>query len=136
MAYDWNNLYLACDNCNGKVSNKNIPVDKVLDPCIHSNEDISIHLWFEDEIITARDGSVLGLETIKKYKLGTDQLDLIRSKKIKEFNKVLLKIKDSMIYESRKYMTNQEKEIINSFKHPDKSFSLMFEQLISGLNIR
>ncbi|MBR2887220.1 MAG: HNH endonuclease, partial [Bacteroidales bacterium] len=33
LAFDWNNLNLSCDQCNNKRPNKDIPVDKVLDPC-------------------------------------------------------------------------------------------------------
>jgi len=47
----------------------------------------------------------------------------------------LLAIKDKMIAESRSNMTLQEKEGLLSFQHPDKSFSLMFKQLIAQLSI-
>lgn len=135
LAFEWSNLYLACDNCNGKIPNRMIPVSSVLDPCKHSDDEISTHLLFEDEVITAKNGSPLGLKTIQKYKLDSDQLDLVRAKQLKEFMKLLLQIKDKMIAETRINMTESEKDKVLSFQHPDKSFSLMFKQLIAKLTI-
>ena len=71
LAYEWNNLYLACDNCNDKTPNRSIPVTEVLDPCQHSDTEIQHHLTFEDEVIRARNDSGLGRKTIQKYKLDT-----------------------------------------------------------------
>ncbi|MFP4342947.1 MAG: HNH endonuclease, partial [Cyclobacteriaceae bacterium] len=47
LAYDWENLYLACDNCNNKLPNRSISVTEVLDPCRDKDEVIQEHLTFE-----------------------------------------------------------------------------------------
>ncbi len=33
LAFEWSNLYLACDECQGKLPNRSIPVSDCLDPC-------------------------------------------------------------------------------------------------------
>lgn len=135
LAYDWENLYLACDNCNGKMPNTTIAVTEVLDPCRHMDDEIQEHLIFEDELITAKNGSPFGFKTIQKYRLDSEQLDHVRVKQLKEFHKRLISIKDNMITESRGRMTDIEKQQIYAFQQPDKSFSLMFKQLIAKLPI-
>lgn len=132
LAYEWDNLCLACDNCNNKLSNRVVPVEEVLDPCRHSDEDIRQHLTFEDEIIRAKNGSDLGLRTIQKYKLGNAQLDLVRSQAIQQFQKLVIRIQRNMVNENRS-MSAKEKEALLSFKHRDRPFSLMFAVLLEHL---
>jgi hypothetical protein len=71
LAYNWENLYLACDNCNNKVPHKNIAVTAALNPCKNTNEEIAQHLTFEDEIITTVNHSEIGLNTIQKFRLNS-----------------------------------------------------------------
>ena len=60
LAFDWDNLYLACNNCNNKLNNITVPVTDVLDPCKHTNEEIQEHITFEKEVITAKNNSEIG----------------------------------------------------------------------------
>lgn len=133
LAFDWDNLYLACDNCNNKVSNKAIPVDP-LDPCGDTDNVIQEHLTFDDEIICARHNSPLGLITIQKYKLDSDQLDKVRLVQIKNFQKVLIQILQNIKSESRE-INEQEREALLRFQNIDQPFSLMFKILLEKSNV-
>jgi uncharacterized protein (TIGR02646 family) len=129
LAFNWDNLFLACDNCNGKLSNKTIPVDLVLNPCAHSDEEIEAVLDFEDEHIVARNDSELGYKTIQKYKLNAELLDYHRLKRLDDFRKILLKIRNKQIFEHRDKLNSNEIKIIKSFAQKDHAFSLMFRCL-------
>ena len=131
LAYEWQNLYLACDNCNNKLPNRTIPVTSALNPCHHPDDDIQQHLTFEDEIIRAKNDSDLGRATIQKYKLDSDQLDLVRLRAIQQFHKVLIRIQKNMNKEGR-VMSEREKEVLLSFQQKDRSFSLMFTVLLDN----
>ena len=131
LAYDWENLYLACDNCNNKLPNRTIPVDTALNPCHHPDKEIQQHLTFEDEIIRAKNDSDIGRSTIQKYKPDSDQLDLVRLRAIQQFHKVLIRIQKNMNKEGR-MMSEREKEILLSFQQKDHSFSLMFAVLLDN----
>ena len=129
LAYEWENLYLACDNCNGKIPNTSIAVTDVLDPCRHTDDEIGEHLVFDDELITAKNGSALGLKTIQKYGLDSEQLDHLRVRQLKVFQKLYITILQNMHSEGRG-MNDDEKAQLLQFQQADMSFSLMFRQLI------
>ncbi len=59
LAFDWENLYLSCKNCNReKIPNTKLPNIETLNPC--SNKHLhNEHLAFDDEQIRSRDGSQL-----------------------------------------------------------------------------
>lgn len=129
LAYEWENLYLSCDNCNDKIPNKDIPVTDVLDPCKDSDEEIKKHISFEDEQITYYSNK--GEKTIKKFKLSSEKLDLLRSREISNFKNILLVLKDKQIKESRKGLTEEDKDILKRFAKSDHSYSMMFSELLS-----
>ena len=134
LAYEWENLYLACDNCNNKLPNRTISVTTALNPCYHPDAEIQQHLTFENEIIRAKNDSDLGRSTIQKYKLDSDQLDLVRLRAIQQFHKVLIRIQNNMIREGRT-ISEREKEMLLSFQQKDRSFSLMFAVLLDNLHV-
>lgn len=131
LSFEWENLYLSCDNCNGKINHRDIPVNECLNPTINSDDEIFEHLSFEKELIVPRNNSPLGLRTIQKYRLDSDLLDNRRLKQISLFQDVLLQIKNSQIEENRDYLTDLEIEQINSFKRVDSPFTLMFKVLLT-----
>src|SRR4051812_46282939 len=53
LAFVWENLYLACDECQAKVPNKSIPVAACVDPCDEA-ADPADHLKFDEEFISWR----------------------------------------------------------------------------------
>lgn len=129
-AYDWENLYLACTNCNDKLDNEAIPVTEALDPCTDSDEEIKRCITFEQEQICSVDESVKGLNTIKKFKLNTDLLDLKRSRWL---NRLLLdasRIHSQMIAEGRQQATKEERMLIRRYMSPEQPYSLMCEVFI------
>lgn len=126
LAFNWDNLFLACVNCNGKLNNRTIPVESVLNPCQHSDKDIEAVLDFEDEHIVARNNSNIGYKTIQKYKLNAEVLDYHRLKRLDHFRKILLKNKENQIAEQRNKLNTKEIEILDTFSQKDRAFSLMF----------
>lgn len=133
LAFKWDNLYLSCINCNKKVNAEKIPINQVLDPCKNSDDEIEEHLTFVDEIITSKNDSPIGLQTIRKYRLDTEALDLKRTKQFKLFYKTLAEIRKKLIEDNRKNFTLGEMEAIDHFKKSDQPYSLMFKILISKL---
>lgn len=130
-AYDWDNLCLACNNCNDKYDHKTIPVTDALDPCRDSNEEIKANISFEREQIFAVPDSKKGLNTIKKYHLNTELLDLKRSRWL---NKLLVdvgEIQRQMIANGRRKMTEDERKKIMKYMMPDQPYSLMCEVFIT-----
>ncbi len=130
LAYDWDNLYLACDNCNNKLPNRSISVTDALDPCRDEDEKIQDHLTFEKETIRAKNGSTIGLITIQKYRLSDDHLDYVRRGELQLFYELLISIQQRMIAQQRQSMNEKEKETLLGFKNPDRPFSLMFKVLL------
>lgn len=129
-AYDWENLYLSCTNCNDKLDANTIPVTDVLDPCRDSDEEIEANISFERELICSVGGSKKGLDTIKKYRLNTDLLDLKRSRWL---NKILMdaaKIHSRMVEEGRKIVTDAERQRMLWYMSPEQPYSLMSEVFI------
>ena len=135
LAFEWTNLYLACDNCNGKVPNRVIPVTDALNPCTSSNAEIEAAICFEDEQIKAVGGSEIGLTSIIKYKLDSDLLDRLRAKRLNVFFKECLAIKHIQVIEGRVTYTVDEQRTIRRYANPDQPFSLMFKPLIKAMGI-
>ncbi len=135
LAFSWDNLFLACDNCNNKFDNKTISVSEVLNPCEATNEEIEMHISYKDECVIAKNNSQKGLLTIQKFRLDTELLDLLRSKQLNLFNKLLIQIQKNQIIENRKTMNNEEKESLLIFKQRDRQFSLMFKILLEKYGI-
>jgi hypothetical protein len=135
LAYDWDNLYLSSTICNNKLPNKTISVNDVLNPFTNSDEEIEAHLTFEDGCITAKDGSKLGFDTIKKYRLNSELLDSLRDKQLIQFYKVLNVISHNQIKENRQTINEDEKDALRRFAQPDHSFSLMFRLLLKKHNL-
>lgn len=126
-AYEWDNLYLSCTNCNDKIDHKAIPVTDALDPCSDSEEEIRNNITFVDELICAVPGSTKGLNTIKKYRLNTDLLDMKRGQWLRKLLKTVADIEAVMIDEGRKSVTDSEKKTLLRYMSPDQPYSLMSE---------
>lgn len=126
-AYEWENLYLACSNCNDKINHEAIPVTDALDPCRDSDEEIQQNITFVDELISAVPGSQKGLNTIKKFKLNTELLDMRRGQWLKKLLKTVADIEGVMIEEGRKIVTETERKTLLRYMSPDQPYSLMSE---------
>jgi hypothetical protein len=133
LAFDWDNLYLSCKNCNSKVLHSSISVYDVLNPFRNSDVEIENEIYFiENEEIKGKND--IGIKTIQKYKLDTDTLNLLRSRALNGFYKKLLEIKDKVISENRK-ISKQEKEELRFFANKDRAFSLMFRLLLRKFSL-
>lgn len=134
LAFDWDNLCLACDNCNDKVPNRDISVDSVLNPCVDSDEEIRKHIMFSegDEQITYL--SDKGEQTIKKFRLSSPLLDGRRRIELQRFLQDLLRIKGEMEKFNRP-MNASEKERLQGYAKNDRSYSLMFMKTLAKYNI-
>lgn len=125
QAYTWTNLYLSCSNCNDKADHNMIPVNTALDPCRDSDEEIQANITFEDECICSQHGSQKGLNTIKKYHLGTELLDMKRGKWLRHIMKDIIDIQNRMITDERSLPTKDEQQRIKRYMQPDQPYSLM-----------
>lgn len=132
-SYVWNNLYLSCDNCNNKLNHNIIPINLALDPCVNTDQEIQSNLSFEDEIITARNNSIIGLNTITKYRLNSDLLDKRRVAQLKYFYKLLDSIRIEQIKDGGRNLNEDEIEAIKHFKQSDQPYSLMFKIIIDKI---
>ena len=127
LAFDWDNLYLSHKDCNqGKPSNLSLPNSNTLNPFVDNDNEIENHLTFEDEFITAKNNSAKGLNTIKKYRLDKDIFNILRSKELRKFEKLLIEIYKKMNMSNRK-INELEINALNTFGQPDSAFSLMFK---------
>lgn len=125
-AFEWDNLFLSHKDSNqGKANNITIPNNTTLNPFIHSDDEIEQNLSFEDNSIIAKNGSLIGLNTIQKYKLDKDIYNTLRSKELRKFEKLLIEIYKNMNESNRKINEN-EINALNTFCQPDFAFSLMF----------
>lgn len=114
-AYDWDNLYLSCSNCNDKLDHNAIPVTEALNPCVDSDEEIQRHITFEKECICSLPGSEKGLKTIQKFKLDSEMLDLRRSKWLNKLATKAIDIDNDMKADNRSIPTEEEKNAIRLF---------------------
>lgn len=130
MAYVWENLYLACSNCNDKLDNNAIPIVEVIDPCRDSDEEIKRNITFVDEQICAVNNSEKGIKTIRKYKLNSDLLDLRRGRWLKRLLVDAVRIQNKMIAEGRNVMTETERKTLLRYMSSDQPYSLMSEVFI------
>lgn len=132
LAFDWANLYLACDICQGKESNRSIPVSACVDPCDTAIEP-SEHLTFEGDIATFL--SPRGEWTVKKYRLNHAEQKSERRRQLLLLADVIFRLRDLQIQERRDHLTEAEQQEICRFACSDQPFSLMFRSYprVAGL---
>ncbi|MCU0687557.1 MAG: HNH endonuclease [Polyangiaceae bacterium] len=129
LAFTWSNLYLACERCNAqKADNQRSPVNVCVDPCDGSQKPAD-HLSYEAEQIVPRDER--GRQTVAKYRLDRDDLDLKRARLLIQFAETREKIRIRMIAERREEMTEEEREILRLYGAPSRPFSLMMNVYLS-----
>ncbi|MDE6243214.1 MAG: HNH endonuclease, partial [Muribaculaceae bacterium] len=124
-AYDWDNLYLSCLNCNDKLPHNDIPVTDALNPCVDSDDTIRANLTFKKEIICAVPDSPKGLNTIQKFRLDTELLDAQRAKWLNGINETIINILKTMIKDCRKELNESEIIRLKEYMQPTAQFSLM-----------
>ncbi|MDE5987839.1 MAG: HNH endonuclease [Duncaniella sp.] len=126
-AYEWENLYMACTNCNDKIPHDDIPVTDALDPCTDSDEEIRANITFEKEVVRAVPDSAKGLKTITKFRLDTELLDARRAKWLNKINDDIFKILSEMILEGRNRLNDSEVGRLKGYMQSDSRYSLMSE---------
>lgn len=132
-AFAWENLYLACENCNGKIRHDVISIEDALDPCRNSDAEIQKEIGFDKEVIISF--SQKGYQTLKKYKLDRDKLNYKRSKELTIFLiHILNPIHQRCISEKRE-MNVEEASIIQQVVQKNHSYSLMFISIFKKLNL-
>ncbi|MCB0521712.1 MAG: hypothetical protein H6577_14440 [Lewinellaceae bacterium] len=90
LAYDFSNLYFSCQICNQSFKKNYFPVtdetkrarshndDHLQEDCLildPGRENPNDHLYFEQEVIKAKNGSAKGMETIKRTGLDRKKLE-------------------------------------------------------------
>ncbi len=131
-AFVWSNLYLSCEPCNlDKVPNIAHPVASCVDPCAPGVAPEQ-HLLFDDECITPRDDSPMGLSTIAKYNLGRDDLNIARLKALQGLSDAVIAVLTTANKEGRK-PTDDERSLIRAYASPTRPFSLMMRTKLQRL---
>lgn len=123
LAFDWDNLNLSCDQCNNKCPNKDIPVEKVLDPCKDSDEDIQNCITFDCHVMHEVNNSEKGRQTITKYDLNSREQRYRRSEFLSQFAKIIISLNCNGVNS----LTDNQKEILRSLTYPTKPYSYMME---------
>ncbi len=126
-ALDWDNLFLSCESCNNKINHSLLPVTDALNPFIHTNEQIEEHLTFELDIIRPKNNSVIGMNTIKKFRLNSESSDLWRSRFLNKFFDEFTGLQTKCTVEGNRAMTLVEKEQLLKYSYCSHPFSLMFK---------
>ena len=131
-AFAWDNLYLSCRGCQGKLAEATVPRAECIDPCDAGIEPAE-HLTFEHEVILPRNDSQRGRQTIRKHKLARGDLQLRRSRRLNLFNDTLIAIQRVQIQEGRQELTDDERALLRRFAEPEAPFSLMFRELLHAV---
>lgn len=135
LAFTWENLYLSCTGCNnGKPPNRTLAVARCVDPCDPAQDPEADLLW-RDEVVTERAGSARGQDTIRKYRLDRDELDLKRVKQLRVFDGAYREILLRMNAQGRNAMQLAEVELLRSFASPTQPFSAMFRAYLARLGV-
>ncbi len=132
QAFDWDNLYLSCSQCNQAKKSTRAERSMCIDPCAPGVEPAE-HLTFDDERIRPRNGSPQGRTTIRKYKLDGQLLDLRRSRALRELEKARARIQERQIAAGGRPITTDEREILLSFAQPERPFSAMLKVALTPL---
>lgn len=127
-AFDWNNLYLSCVNCNDKINHNEISVFETLDPCKHSDDEIRNHIYFVEESIYPVGNSEIGDKTIRKFRLDSDKHDNLRRKHLIRVYRDLFKIRENQRKENRKEFTQEERRLLERYVSPLAPYSMMIQQ--------
>lgn len=128
LAFEWSNLYLACNNCNnGRPKESEISKEDVLDPCRDSDEEIKANLSFVTEQIIGLHEK--GWDTIKKFKLDSEKLDHLRMKHLHNLRDKILEIlkSEDLSPAHIENISEDGKKEIMLFTSPRRKFSLMCE---------
>lgn len=131
-AFAWENLYLCCKGCQGKLKETTVPRAECLDPC-DPGVDPADHLTFESEVIVPRDDSHRGRQTISKYKLRRGDLELRRSRRLRLFYKTLSDAWEQEAQQGRSQLSDEARAALLRFAEPEAPFSLMFRELVRAL---
>ena len=139
-AYDWNNLYIACKNCNYKEPHDSIAINEALNPCEDQDDEIRANVSFDKEMMFPINGSEKGEKTIKKFKLNSDTLVSLRRDWIIYIDSTLFDILGKMANEMRTKLNEDEIIRIRRFMDASSQFSLMSElrirDILSKFNIK
>lgn len=128
LAYDWNNLYWSCRGCNDKIPESSIPCDHCLDP-FDPAIDPEEHLVYDAEKILARSDSPRGRETIAKYKLAREELELARIRALRQLEGQIL----TLYREGYAFDSPEVGEILALFSTRDRPFSAMLRRQVTLL---
>lgn len=129
LSYTWENLYLSCSNCNDKLNENVISTRLCLDPCLHTDVEIQQELTFKDEVILPLDDSIIGRNTITKYRLDSYELDMLRIKQLQIVNKMVIAI----LQANSGGIPEGHKRTLRSYMQRETQYSLMFKVYLEAL---
>lgn len=133
LAFNWDNLYLACGRCNQGKKTKHVALSECVDPCA-ARIDPAAHLTFDDEQIRPRNGSARGRATIRKYHLDDPLLDLQRSRALRVLDRARAAIQDRRLAQGGRPLADDERELLHSFALAERPFTLMLRVALRALD--
>jgi len=131
LSFAWDNLYLACDDCQNKLSNRTLAVRDCADPCAPFEPDE--HFAFDDDMI--RPVSPRGDSTVRKYRLNADIYAGRRARALNVLCVTLDRIRQRQIAEGRTEMLPEELQTLRRFASPDWPYSLMFRWFLQRASL-
>lgn len=122
LAYAWNNLYLACKECNvGKPSDRDLPVAGCLDPC--GAVPVEDHLEFVQDRVRATSGSPVGDATIRKYRLTRRPLAAERSRVLQQLAEEYIALLERCRADGRASLLPGELARLRAYAAPTEPYS-------------
>lgn len=122
LAYAWENLYLACKDCNvGKPPDTTHPVASCADPCDPSTPP-EAHVHFVTDRAVPAPSSPLGAKTIEKYKLNSPAKLIDRGRRLLLFHQERDRVRDQCAREGR-MMNANELAYLRTFLAPEAPYS-------------
>ena len=131
LAFEWNNLYLSCKECNdGRPKETDIPIAEVLDPCSNTDAEIQDDITFV--LHTIKGKTDRGKKTIQKFKLDNEGHETARMIHFIRMIEAISTIMRKDIYKNiglRKIqcINDFDKETIMRFMDNAEPYSLMCE---------
>ncbi len=125
-AFEWENLYWACKDCNGaKSSLSPESIDAALDPA-RADCDPCDHLDFEDELIESYLGSKAGIVTIQVFGLWRESHNYARLKRLAMYRGRRERLHEHPRAGDPAWMQAARRALLEEFAAIDQPYSAMF----------
>jgi uncharacterized protein (TIGR02646 family) len=123
LAYEWENLTLACDSCNTQKSNREGFVDPYSD-------DPQLEFGFQGPMIFSRPGQNRAERTVARLRLNRIDLFERRGEKLETLLKQLYRLKETVDVQQREFLRNT---LIDDETSDDKEYAACVRAFIVAM---